>query len=785
MSQPALLSLNSPVQPQTPVGPALGQGGNALLGEGVLGQNADLFSNLLAKASEGDGAAATTVDLFSGALNAGGDLPVLNPELVQQEAGEDDVAGLAADLSVSATAQVSAASENLSVIAGVQGTGAGQTIAAGVVAPVADGTKAPFVPLPQNVTGKSSGSGEQGSGVKAVGNASAPAVDAQQVAEVVAPITRGEQIAPLANENMQDVELAAATLKERGGQILPLGSNGDVEAARSIAVKAENAGVTGQQDAASSRGAAATPQETVDSDTVKPAEVRVVQAETTINPVVLPKTDAAANVDPELVARAADAVNAGRVGGEQVQTTVATSASSQSSEAVDGKVQQQQELGRVEAPKVLGPHPSVKAEGAVTSEETVQPAAKVAADAASELAKAADVKSIKVQNEPAQTQPVFSKDNSQSAVTTDDALVESDVQDQKPVLVRRADRSGPGFVGSQQRAAQPVSQEGDGQIIFPNVTAKAEAAVKDGEQLAQVQKTAGETVQQGAESNVRVAEQSSRTASVATAAAPLTANNKVNGGSTQNVFVSEGAAETATGFEVEEQASVQGKAVEQTASTNKKTGSAPVVVQVKVQQAPEQGTAPTTFGWGLAAGPLDGSEAELNWESSEAISSTASRSENAYRSMGSLPTATLRNVANSVWPEIARQVSGGVNRFEIRLDPKELGSVDVSIEFGKDGRVRAHLIAERPETLELLQKDQRGLEKALQEAGIDADKSSLRFSLGHRDGGSQDAHQQDGRDPLVAQLDRASDDADLLDDTYLASNRVNNSSRAGGVDISV
>ncbi|SFT58544.1 hook-length control protein FliK [Pseudovibrio denitrificans] len=782
MSQPALLSLNSPVQLQTPVGPAPGQGGNALLGEGVLGQNADLFSNLLAKASEGDGAAATAVDLFSGALNAGGDLPVLNPELVQQEAGEDGVAGLAADLSVSATAQVSAASENLSVIAGIQGTSAAQTIAVGIVAPVADGTKAPFVPLPQNVTGKPAGNGEQGSGAKAVGSATAPAVGARSASEVVAPVAKGEQTAPLANENVQDIELATATLKERGGQILPLGSDGDVETARSTTVKA---GVTGQQDDARSHGAAATPQETVASDTVKPAEARVAQADAAINPVVLPKTDATANVDPELVARAADAVSARRSNGEQVQTAAGTNASSQSSEAVDGKVQQQQELGRVEAPKVLGPHPSVKAVSAVTSEATVQPAAQVAADAVSELAKATEVKSIKVQNEPAQAQPVLTKDNSQSAVTTDDALVESDVQDQEPVLVRRLDRSGPGFVGSQQRAAQPVSQEGDGQIIFPNVTAKVEPAVKSGEQLAQVQRAAGEPAQQGAESGVRVAEQSSRTASVATAAAPLTANNKVTGGSTQNAFPSEGSAETTTGFEVEEQAGVQGKAVEQTASTNKKSGSAPVVVQVKVQQPSEQGTAPTTFGWGLAAGPLDGSEAELDWESSEAISSTASRSENAFRSMGSLPTATLRNVANSVWPEIARQVSGGVNRFEIRLDPKELGSVDVSIEFSKDGRVRAHLIAERPETLELLQKDQRGLEKALQEAGIDADKSSLRFSLGHRDGGSQDAHQQDGRDPLVAQLDRASDDADLPDDTYLASNKVNNSSRAGGVDISV
>jgi flagellar hook-length control protein FliK len=79
--------------------------------------------------------------------------------------------------------------------------------------------------------------------------------------------------------------------------------------------------------------------------------------------------------------------------------------------------------------------------------------------------------------------------------------------------------------------------------------------------------------------------------------------------------------------------------------------------------------------------------------------------------------------------EVVRQVADGNTRFQIRLDPAELGRIDVKLDIDSSGRVNARLIVEKPETLDLMQRDQRGLERALQQAGLDGQKTNLEFSL--------------------------------------------------------
>lgn len=83
---------------------------------------------------------------------------------------------------------------------------------------------------------------------------------------------------------------------------------------------------------------------------------------------------------------------------------------------------------------------------------------------------------------------------------------------------------------------------------------------------------------------------------------------------------------------------------------------------------------------------------------------------------------------------IARGVSQNENKFTIRLDPPELGRVDVRLKIGDDGIARAHLIVERSETLDLFLRDQRSLERQLEQAGVKTDGNSLQFSL---EGGDQ------------------------------------------------
>jgi flagellar hook-length control protein FliK len=92
--------------------------------------------------------------------------------------------------------------------------------------------------------------------------------------------------------------------------------------------------------------------------------------------------------------------------------------------------------------------------------------------------------------------------------------------------------------------------------------------------------------------------------------------------------------------------------------------------------------------------------------------------------------------------QITKQVANGNRVFDIRLDPAELGKVDVRIELRADNRVHAVLTVERPETLNELQRSARDLERSLAEAGLELDENGLSFQM--NDG--QNPADDEGRD---------------------------------------
>jgi flagellar hook-length control protein FliK len=87
---------------------------------------------------------------------------------------------------------------------------------------------------------------------------------------------------------------------------------------------------------------------------------------------------------------------------------------------------------------------------------------------------------------------------------------------------------------------------------------------------------------------------------------------------------------------------------------------------------------------------------------------------------------------------MARRSEAGEKNFEIRMDPPELGRIDVKMQVSTDGKVSAALAVERPETLELLTRDSRALEQALKDTGLDVGSGALSFSL--RDQNAKGAH---------------------------------------------
>ncbi len=85
------------------------------------------------------------------------------------------------------------------------------------------------------------------------------------------------------------------------------------------------------------------------------------------------------------------------------------------------------------------------------------------------------------------------------------------------------------------------------------------------------------------------------------------------------------------------------------------------------------------------------------------------------------------HLAADVGLEIVRQVAGGKSDFTIRLDPPEMGRIEVKLELAPTGEVRGVIAAENPATHELLRRDEAALYRLLAEQGLKADSGALSF----------------------------------------------------------
>lgn len=89
-------------------------------------------------------------------------------------------------------------------------------------------------------------------------------------------------------------------------------------------------------------------------------------------------------------------------------------------------------------------------------------------------------------------------------------------------------------------------------------------------------------------------------------------------------------------------------------------------------------------------------------------------------------------VAPAVAALVSTSAQDGVQRLVLRLSPVELGQVEVRVERAEGGPATIALTVERPETLLLLVRDQAGLQRALDQAGIPAEGRTVQFQLGQQ-----------------------------------------------------
>lgn len=135
----------------------------------------------------------------------------------------------------------------------------------------------------------------------------------------------------------------------------------------------------------------------------------------------------------------------------------------------------------------------------------------------------------------------------------------------------------------------------------------------------------------------------------------------------------------------------------------------------------------------LAHAGTVGGEMLANAKASAANDSSSTFFRDVYKGMG-------KEVVDQIKVNITKSAVKGVDKIEIQLKPEDLGHIEVKMQIGKDGKLQAHIVASRPETAEILQKEIGNLQKAFNEAGFQTDEGSLSFSF--RDDGQAGQNQE-------------------------------------------
>ena len=85
-------------------------------------------------------------------------------------------------------------------------------------------------------------------------------------------------------------------------------------------------------------------------------------------------------------------------------------------------------------------------------------------------------------------------------------------------------------------------------------------------------------------------------------------------------------------------------------------------------------------------------------------------------------------LAQQVTVAIRKGATEGTSQMHIKLNPVELGGIDIRMEVDADHHVRAILTIEKPETYDLLHKDAQHLQKLLEESGLKlADANAIQY----------------------------------------------------------
>ena len=141
-----------------------------------------------------------------------------------------------------------------------------------------------------------------------------------------------------------------------------------------------------------------------------------------------------------------------------------------------------------------------------------------------------------------------------------------------------------------------------------------------------------------------------------------------------------------------------------------------------------------------------------------------SDSENTFEIVGifSGTEGMSKDAIEQIKVNITKSAVKGIDKIDISLKPVDLGHIEVKMQIGKDGKLQAHIISSRPETMEVLQKEIQTLEKAFNDAGFQTDEGSLSFSFRGGNQANQNQEHDNGLRNFISDIFEKEASNDLL-----------------------
>ncbi|HCK85192.1 MAG TPA: hypothetical protein DHW63_11960 [Hyphomonadaceae bacterium] len=130
----------------------------------------------------------------------------------------------------------------------------------------------------------------------------------------------------------------------------------------------------------------------------------------------------------------------------------------------------------------------------------------------------------------------------------------------------------------------------------------------------------------------------------------------------------------------------------------------------------------------IAAAQLSLAESNTPSSSDLQVASAGTAASGTHQTAAAENTRTAPAAAQ-VAGEIVRRFTGKSTQFDLRLDPPELGRVEVRLEVSRDHRVTATVTADNPQALAELARHARELQQTLQSAGLELSDAGLSFDL--------------------------------------------------------